>query len=440
MTLGDEGERRAVLLRVGLELQRGQPLDRRRHVVVQLDADDLLDARDVPDLAEPRVDLVEHDHDARAGVLDLVLELALGVERVVPHRHRADPLAGEERDHVLGAVGQDHAHAITLLHAEAGKDRREPLHLPEECRVVSPLANGGQRRDGRGSAQPRCAARHTAVPSDRARASAVHRVRRKRTRRDHRSWGASSRPARECLQAGQAMTSSPFARSDKLHRGFASDPEPPRDHQKPNVHIRSPKGEPSRCKNKSPLALSVTPSHVPVEFLLRPARLLDHRNVGPSRPEHSKAVFQLHAYSTTADKAYQFVVVGAPDNNELKVNGTKWGTNGTAGGPFAMLELTQALAPAMDASGQCSQSGFRLQFGDGRHVEGLMTPNKVADKGKVDTHDKVQTGVKVQPEERATPERASQENGSRQRQQQDHRHERTFFGSGFGLVNVYVRG
>ena len=49
-------------------------------------------------------------HDARLGVAQLVLHLALGVERVVAHRDRPEPLAGEEaRSRTRGEFGTSSA-------------------------------------------------------------------------------------------------------------------------------------------------------------------------------------------------------------------------------------------------------------------------------------------------------------------------------------------
>ena len=67
-----------------------------------------------------------------AGVLELMGELALGVERVVPHDDGAQPDRGVVGDHVLGTVRQDEADPVALLHAEAGQDGGEPLDLVHE--------------------------------------------------------------------------------------------------------------------------------------------------------------------------------------------------------------------------------------------------------------------------------------------------------------------
>ena len=147
-------------------------------------------------------------------------------------------------------------------------------------------------------------------------------------------------------------------------------------------------------KRKTLLRAVRDPAGVAVEFVLRDARLLDHREVHRGRRQSTKAVFKLHAYSTTADKAYQFVVVGVPDNNDLKVgNGTKWGTNGTSRRTIRDVEPASSGTPLSDASGQCSDSGFDFSSVTGVTWKGFMTPNKVADKGKVNTEVIVQSGV-----------------------------------------------
>ena len=192
-------------------------------------------------------------------------------------------------------------------------------------------------------------------------------------------------------------------------------------------------------KRKTLLALSA----IPLALLLSSCFVLQGfwitaTSIAPG--QSTKAVFQLHAYSTTADKAYQFVVVGVPDNNDLKVNGTKWGTNGTAGGPFAMSNQP-ALAPAMGASGQCSDSGFDFSSVTGVTWKGFMTPNKVADKGKVNTEVIVQSGVKATAGAGGDYQilgltgKWIDDNTDGIIDMND-----TFFCSGFGLVNLYVRG
>ena len=155
----------------------------------------------------------------------------------------------------------------------------------------------------------------------------------------------------------------------------------------------------------------------------------------------TKAVFQLHAYSTTKDKGYQFVVVGVPDSGGLNIAGTKWGTNGVAGGPYAMSN-EPALAAAMDTSGDCASNGFDFSDVSGVTWKSFMTPNQEADKGKVNTSDLVQTGIKAANDATAgdyqilgVTGKYIDDNDSGTIDSDD-----IFACTGFGLVNVYVRG
>ena len=106
-------------------------------------------------------------------------------------------------------------------------------------------------------------------------------------------------------------------------------------------------------KRKTLLALSA----IPLALLLSSCFVLQGfwitaTSVAPG--QGTKAVFQLHAYSTTADKAYQFVVVGVPDNNELKVATARSGERTAQPADRSRWRIQPALAPAMDASGDCS--------------------------------------------------------------------------------------
>ncbi len=140
---------RLALLPLGLlELQgRGQLLLRERHVVVQSRDHDVakLDGRE--HVREIRVQEVEHDEDLRTAVAELMLHLALRVQRVVAHDDRAEPYRGIERDHVLRAVRQHEAHSVALADAEARERGRAPLDLGQELRVGHLLAEP-RERDG----------------------------------------------------------------------------------------------------------------------------------------------------------------------------------------------------------------------------------------------------------------------------------------------------
>ena len=136
------------------------------------------------------------------------------------------------------------------------------------------------------------------------------------------------------------------------------------------------------------------------------------------------------------------MVVGVPDGGDLTIAGTKWGTNGTAGGPYAMAN-SPALAPQMDASGDCSSNGFDFSSVTGVTWKGFMTPNQVADKGKVNTSVIVQTGIKatagaqtgVDYQVLGVTGKWIDDDDSGTITMDD-----IFACTGFGLVNVYVRG
>ncbi len=193
-------------------------------------------------------------------------------------------------------------------------------------------------------------------------------------------------------------------------------------------------------KRKTLLALSA----IPLALLLSSCFVLQGfwvtaTSIAPG--EGTKAVFELHAYSTTKDKGYQFVVVGVPDSGDLTIAGTKWGTNGTAGGPFAMSN-EPALAGAMDTSGDCASNGFDFSAVSGVTWKSFMTPNQVADKGKVNTSVIVQTGIKAANDAGAgdyqvlgVTGKYIDDNDSGTIDSND-----IFACTGFGLVNVYVRG
>jgi hypothetical protein len=192
-------------------------------------------------------------------------------------------------------------------------------------------------------------------------------------------------------------------------------------------------------KRKTLLALSA----VPLTLLLSSCFVLQgfwltSSSIDPGQT--TKAVFKLHAYSTTKDKGYQFVVVGVPTGGDLKVQGTKWGTNGTAGGPYAMAGST-GLATEMGASGDCSSNGFDFSSVTGVDWKGFMTPNQVADKGKVNTEVLVQTTIKAAPA--AQTDVDYQVLGVTGKWLDDgdgivEAADDSFFCTGFGLVNIYV--
>jgi hypothetical protein len=108
----------------------------------------------------------------------------------------------------------------------------------------------------------------------------------------------------------------------------------------------------------------------------------------------TKAVFQLHPSAATGDTGYQFFLVGVDDGNDLTVGKAKWGTNSTFGGPYA-LPVSNPLAAAVDASGDCVSNGF--DFGDVTGVtwKGFITPAPVNDRNKVNKDLLVTAGIKA---------------------------------------------
>jgi hypothetical protein len=193
-------------------------------------------------------------------------------------------------------------------------------------------------------------------------------------------------------------------------------------------------------KKKTLLALSA----VPLTLLLSSCFVLQAFSVTSTSihpGKTTKAVFKLHAFSTTKDKGYQFVVVGVDDGNDLKAQSTKWGTNGTAGGPFTM-SASSGLATAIADSGDCVSNGFDFSAVTGITWRGYMTPNKVADKGKVNTEVIVQTTIKAIAD---APENEYQVLGVTGKWLDDgdgiiESDEDSFFCTGFGDVGLYVTG
>ena len=134
------------MLRVLLELDRSEEVQREPHVVGELRDDHLAHRRLVGHGGPRRVELVEDDHHARGEVLDLVSELSLGVERVVPHRDRAETLARVPRDHVLRGVREEQPHPVAPLDAEPGEDGAESFHLVQQLAIRQVLAEERDRR------------------------------------------------------------------------------------------------------------------------------------------------------------------------------------------------------------------------------------------------------------------------------------------------------
>jgi hypothetical protein len=110
----------------------------------------------------------------------------------------------------------------------------------------------------------------------------------------------------------------------------------------------------------------------------------------------TKAQLTLHPNTTSPDSGYQFVVIGVDDSNELKALKATWGTNGKFGGPFAM-SVSAPLPQAITDSGAffCKSNGFDYTTLTGLTLKGYITPNKVKDKGLVNTKAILQVGIKA---------------------------------------------
>ncbi len=87
-----------------------------------------------------RCEVLQHDHCLGAGILQLVLELARGVERIDVDRDQARPPHGSDRDRVLQHVGHHDRHARPLLEATAlqpgGERLGERVDLTKAERLV----------------------------------------------------------------------------------------------------------------------------------------------------------------------------------------------------------------------------------------------------------------------------------------------------------------
>lgn len=191
-------------------------------------------------------------------------------------------------------------------------------------------------------------------------------------------------------------------------------------------------------KRKTLIALSA----VPLTLLLSSCFVLQSFSVTATSIDpggSTKAVFKLHAFSTTPDRNYQFVVVGVADSNDLLVQGTKWGTNGTAGGPFQM-SVANALPAAMASNGGCANNGFDFSSVTGVTWKAFLTPNPVKDKGKVDTAVLVESKIKAANDTVESDYQVLGVTGAYVDDNDDGivDDNDSFLCTGFGLVNVYV--
>ncbi len=90
-----------------------------RHRLGDVDADDALDLQVGREPVHGVVDLVPHDREARLVILELVPQLAGGVERVVLDDDRPEPQHRVERDHVLRTVREHDRDPVAVRDAEA---------------------------------------------------------------------------------------------------------------------------------------------------------------------------------------------------------------------------------------------------------------------------------------------------------------------------------
>ena len=88
-----------------------------------------------------------HHHNFDIGVIELMLQLPLGVERIGIHHHHTGTQRAEADHQILDEVRHLHCHAITTLQPRAvlqpaGKLRREPVEVGIGQRVSHAAAGG----------------------------------------------------------------------------------------------------------------------------------------------------------------------------------------------------------------------------------------------------------------------------------------------------------
>ncbi len=97
-------------------------------------------------VAERRGDLgidlcdIDRDHDRRAGILDLMRDLAFDIERVEIDDDTAGFQNGEIADDGIGRVGQTKTDARAAPHAEQLEAARGARDEPAQCRIGQTLA------------------------------------------------------------------------------------------------------------------------------------------------------------------------------------------------------------------------------------------------------------------------------------------------------------
>jgi hypothetical protein len=99
-----------------------------------------------PDGRGPGIKQVEGDHRLRAGVLDQLRELPLGIHGVRLDGDRAQPQGGIEGDDELRDIGEINGDAIALPDAEAVESRGTGLDQPNEPAIADPAAEEDDSR------------------------------------------------------------------------------------------------------------------------------------------------------------------------------------------------------------------------------------------------------------------------------------------------------
>ncbi len=108
--------------------QREEQALREGQVVADGGVDDLLDLGLRPQVDHAVAQQVERDEDLGARVVELVLQLAIRVQRVVEHRDRPDAKRRVVGDHLRDHVGKKDRHGVALLDPEIGQARGKAVH------------------------------------------------------------------------------------------------------------------------------------------------------------------------------------------------------------------------------------------------------------------------------------------------------------------------
>ena len=156
-------------------------------------------------------------HDGDAGIEDLVLDLAVGIERVEIHHHAAGLQDPEIGDHEIGAIGQEQADPVARLDALVDQPAREAVGqlldvgeapAPVEEVDAGLVAMAGSRVIQQAVERARL---ELGPPVDPRRIGLQPGPRRCRFRRNEghlaflRSWGSSQRRYRRILLGNRQM-------------------------------------------------------------------------------------------------------------------------------------------------------------------------------------------------------------------------------------------